>query len=406
MPSRHASLAPGGLSASGLTLLTRQSAMSSSNTVLTMTKDISLVRTIVGDEEVDAAARVIRSGQLSAGPEVLAFEREFAGICGVRYAVAVNSGTAALHAALASIGVSPGDEVVTTPFTFAATATPILMQGASPIFVDIDARTFNADLDRLSTAITARTKAVIAVDLFGLPIETAALKDLRSRNIPVIEDACQAVGASRDGVSTGALTDIGCFSLYATKNLMCGEGGVLTTDDENVATLGRRFRQHGQGERYEYLSLGYNYRMTDISAAIARVQLSRLDDVGQRRRANAALYDKLLAEIPGIATPVVPRGVKHAYHQYTIRIDGQTTQNRVDRDTLRAKLRDRGIGTGVYYPTPLHLNPLFAACGYVRGDFPNAEAAAMEVLALPIHPLLSESDVETVAASIRDIAGA
>ncbi len=371
-----------------------------------MKTSIPLVRTFVGDEEIEAVTRVMRSGQLASGPEVESFEREFAATCGVAYAVALNSGTAAIHAALESAGVGPGDEVVTTPFTFAATATPILMQRATPRFVDIDGRTFNADLDRLLSAVTPRTKAVVAVDLFGLPIDNGALSDLRARGVAVIEDACQAIGATRDGIAAGALTDVGCFSLYATKNLMTGEGGVLTTEDERIATSARRFRQHGQGERYEYLSLGYNYRMTDIAAAIGRVQLSRLSDINCKRRGNAALYNELLADVEGVTTPFVPAGVEHAYHQYSILVEQTRTLNGIDRDSMRAGLAERGISTGIYYPTPLHLNPLFAGFGYAEGDLPNAERAASRVLALPIHPLLSEADIREVARAIGELAGA
>lgn len=366
---------------------------------------ISLVRTLVGDAEIDAVARIMRTGQLASGPEVIEFEREFARLCGVTHAVAVNSGTAAIHAALAGAGVGRGDEVITTPFTFAATATPILMQQATPRFVDIDPQTFNADLDRLFAAITPKTKAVIAVDLFGLPIDTSALSELRSRGIVVIEDACQAVGAKRDGVVAGALGDVGCFSFYATKNIMTGEGGMLTTNDDELASSARRFRQHGQGERYEYLSLGYNYRMTDIAAAIGRVQLSRLNGLNEKRRRNANLYDELLANIPSIQTPHVPHGVEHVYHQYSIVVDESQTPSGINRDGLRSALSDIGIGSGVYYPTPLHLNPLFANLGYRSSNFPNAERIAKRIMALPVHPLLEDSDIETVAKAIASAVG-
>lgn len=364
---------------------------------------IPLVRTFVGDEEIEAVTRVMRSGQLASGPEVAAFEAEFAGAVGVAHAVAVNSGTAAIHAALEAANVGPGDEVITTPFTFAATATPILMQRATPRFVDIDAQTFNADLDRLASAITQKTKAVVAVDLFGLPIDNAALSEFRNKGIVVVEDACQAVGASRAGVAAGALTDVGCFSLYATKNLMTGEGGMLTTDNPEIAKSARRFRQHGQGERYEYLSLGFNYRMTDVAAAIGRVQLGRLDAINEKRRGNAKLYDELLANLPGIVTPRVPATVKHAYHQYSILVDEAAFG--MDRDTLRAKLSESGIGTGIYYPTPLHLNPLFSNLGYAKGSLPVSERIASQILALPIHPTLSPDDVRAVATAIRSFAG-
>ncbi len=348
----------------------------------------------------------MRSGQLASGPEVKAFEEAFASACGVKHAVAVNSGTAAIHCALEAAGVGPDDEVITTPFTFAATATPILMQRATPRFVDIDEQTYNADPERMLAALTPKTKAVVAVDLFGLPVDPQGLDELRRRGIMAVEDACQAIGARRHGVAAGALLDVGCFSLYATKNLMTGEGGVLTTDNDAIATAARRFRQHGQGERYEYLSLGYNYRMTDMSAAIGRVQLGRLESINAARRKNAHLYRRFLADVPGIVLPFVPEGVEHAYHQFTIRVVAEETPNGTDRDALRAKLSERGVATGIYYPTPLHLNPLFASLGYKLGDLPNSERAASQVAALPIHPLLTEAEVETVSSTIRDIVGA
>jgi perosamine synthetase len=367
---------------------------------------VQLVKPFIGEEEIEAVTRVLRSGQLASGPEVAEFEREFARCVGVRHAVAVNSGTAALHCALEAVGIGPGDEVLTTPFTFAATATPILMQRATPRFVDIDPRTFNVDLDRFASVVTSRTKAIVSVDLFGLPIDNAALGFFRERGIAVIEDACQAIGASRDGAMAGSLMDVACFSLYATKNLMTGEGGVLTTDSDEIASHARRFRQHGQGDRYEYLSLGYNYRMTDLSAAIGRVQLSRLASITRSRRENARRYAELLVDIPGVLTPIVPSGTEHAYHQYSILIDSSLTPNGSSRDDVRATLSDEGIGSGIYYPTPLHLNPLFKEYGGDTGMFPVAERVATQILALPIHPQLARSDLDAVASAIRKAVGA
>jgi len=361
---------------------------------------IGLVEPLIGQEEFDAVARVLRRGQLAQGPEVEAFEREFAAAIGTKHAVALSSGTAALHAALVAAGIGDGDEVLTTPFTFAATATPILMQRAMPRFVDIDEATFNVDARAYAKAATSTTRAVVAVDLFGLPFDAAGLETLRARGIAIVEDACQAVGAARAGRTAGTLGDAGCFSLYATKNIMTGEGGMLTTADEEIAACARRFRQHGQGERYEYLSLGYNYRMTDISGAIGREQLRRLPLVTQRRRENAATYDRCLQGIAGVRIPPVPAGVEHAYHQYTILIDDARTANGASRDDVRRKLSEQGIATGVYYPAPLHVNPLFARLGYARGDFPVAERIASQVLALPVHPGLAQSAVERVARAV------
>lgn len=367
---------------------------------------IPLVKTKISDAEIDSVVEVLRSGQLAQGPYVSRFEERFAAACGARHAVAVNSGTAAIHCALEACGVGAGDEVVTTPFTFAATATPILMQRATPRFVDIDLQTFNADIKALGQNITERTKAVIAVDLFGLPVNPEGAEALRERHVAIVEDACQAIGARRNGVAAGSLCDVGAFSLYATKNLMTGEGGMLVTSNDEIAKSARRFRQHGQGERYEYLSLGYNYRMTDVAAAIGIGQLERLEEITERRRHNAHRYNELLSGVPGLRIPHVPDGVEHAYHQYSILVDGEQTNNGVGRDALRAVLSERGVGSGIYYPTPLHENPLFADLGYRKGDFPNAELAARQILALPIHPLLLDGEIEEVAGVIREALGA
>jgi dTDP-4-amino-4,6-dideoxygalactose transaminase len=367
---------------------------------------IALVAPIVGADEMEAVARVLRSGQLAQGPEVAEFEREFAAVAGTKHAVAVNSGTASIHAALVAAGIGDGDEVLTTPFTFAATATPILMQRAIPRYVDIDEQTFNVDGAGYARAVNGKTKAIVAVDLFGMPVDTRGLEDARARGVTLVEDACQAIGARRNRRPAGAIGDIGCFSLYATKNIMTGEGGMLTTDDDEAAAAARRFRQHGQGERYEYLSLGYNYRMTDLAAAIGRAQLRRLHHVTARRRENAALYDTLLRDVPGARIPPVPPGVEHAYHQYSILVDETRTPNSAGRDDVRKALAGAAIATGVYYPTPLHLNPLFSKLGYGPGDFPVAERVAQRVLALPVHPTLSADDVRRVAAEIARAVGA
>jgi dTDP-4-amino-4,6-dideoxygalactose transaminase len=362
---------------------------------------VPLVSPHIGEEEVSAVSAVLRSGQLAAGPETAAFEREFAARTGCAEAVAMNSGTAANHAALEAIGIGDGDEVLTTPFTFAATATPVLMQRAIPRFVDIDPRTFNVDPAAMLAASGAGTKAVVLVDLFGLTVDPAGVGALRDRGIRVIEDACQAVGAMRDGVAAGTIGEAASFSFYATKNLMTGEGGMLTTNDPAIAASARRFRHHGQGERYEYVSLGYNYRTTDICSAIGRIQLGRLGNINATRRANAAFYDAELAGIPGLAVPYVPAGASHVYHQYSITIDPAQTPSGLDRDGLRAALAERRIGSGIYYPSPLHVHPLFARLGYGPGDFPVAERISKQILALPVHPGLSREQLEHTVRAIR-----
>jgi dTDP-4-amino-4,6-dideoxygalactose transaminase len=368
-------------------------------------RSVSLVAPLIGDAEFRAVERVLRSGQLAQGPEVAAFEREFAGAVGVSHAIAVNSGTAAIHAALEALGVGEGDEVLTTPFTFAATATPVLMQRARPRFVDIDPRTFNLDVVGAVAAAGPATKAFIGVDLFGLPFDLTGLEALAARGIAVVEDACQAIGAVRGGIHAGARGAAAAFSLYATKNLMTGEGGMLTTNDPAIAAAARRFRQHGMGERYEYVSLGYNYRMTDLMAAIGRVQLGRLEEITDRRGANAAFYDRELGGVAGIVTPFVPAGVRHAYHQYSILIDAERTKNGAGRDAVRTALARDGVASGIYYPTTLPSNRLFAAFGHGPGDFPVAERVATQILALPIHPRLTAEDLTYVVQRLRAAVG-
>ncbi|MBV8244937.1 MAG: DegT/DnrJ/EryC1/StrS family aminotransferase [Candidatus Eremiobacteraeota bacterium] len=365
---------------------------------------ITLVAPQIDEEEVNAVAGVLRSGQLAQGPIVAEFEREFARAIGVEHAVAVNSGTAAIHCGLAAFGIGPGDEVLTTPFTFAATATPILMQRASVRFVDIDPQTFNVDVDAFANAATEKTRAVVGVDLFGLPFDRSGSSALERRGIRLFEDACQAVGASRDGVRAGAAFEAAAFSFYATKNILTGEGGMLTTNDVTIAERARRFRHHGQGERYEYIDLGYNYRLTDVLAAIGRVQLRRLPGFTRARRQNAARYDVLLRDVPGVRLPFVPDGVEHVYHQYSVIIDERQTANGADRDTVRARLSERGVASGIYYPKPLHLHPVFGGA-HRAGEFPVAERVSAQILALPIHPALSERQLEHVAASLREAVG-
>ena len=351
---------------------------------------IPIAKPLVGDEEQREVARVLSSGLLAQGPEVEAFEREFAAFCGTRHALATTNGTTALHLALLAAGVSPGDEVITTPFSFFASASSIRMVGATPVFVDLEPDSYTLDPAAVATAITPRTKAVLPVHLYGELCNMTALCEVcDAAQVPIIEDACQAHGADAGNGRAGSLGLAGCFSFYPTKNMTTGEGGMVTTNNDAVADTVAQLRAHGQGERYEHLQLGFNYRMTDIAAAIGRVQLRKLDGYNSARRTNAQRYSAELTDC--VQVPEARRG--HVFHQYTIQSDA--------RDALREHLAARDIGSGVYYPSLLYeARPLaeFAA------STPRAAALPSRVLSLPIHPGLSDDDVGAVIEAIQDFA--
>lgn len=360
---------------------------------------ITIAQPYIGEEEVNSVVEVMRTGMLAQGKKTEELERAFAEYCGTKYAIAVNSGTAAIHAALFAAGVREGDEVITTPFSFIATINPILMLGAKPILVDIDPKTFNIDVDKIEAAITDRTKAIVPVHLYGQPADWGGISKIADDyNLAVVEDACQAIGATYRGKKAGALGDLGCFSLYATKNIMCGEGGMITTDNEEFVKAIKAFRQHGMVAPYEYVELGYNYRMTDLQAAIAIEQLKRVDGFNDRRRLNAVKLTDGLREVKQIALPQVSADVEHVYHQYTIVLDST-----VDRTKFSEELRSQGVGVGVYYPKPLHAYPHIQKLGYKMGDFPVAEATAGRVVSLPVHPGVSDKDVEVIVSAIKGI---
>mgnify|MGYP005850599073 CR=1 FL=1 len=347
--------------------------------------------------ELDAAlARVLDSGGFILGDEVAAFEREFAVFCGAAHAVAVNSGTSALHLALLAAGAGPGDEVITTPFTFIATVAAIGYTGAKPVFVDIDPASYHIDAARLEAAVTKRAKAIIPVHLFGQPADMDAIgRVAREHGLANIEDAAQAHGAEHKGRRAGALGDLGCFSFYPSKNLGgCGEGGIVTTNNPEHAEKLRRLRNWGQERKYVHVIKGFNYRMDGFQGAVLRVKLRRLERWNEARRAIAAAYDRLLAEA-GLAGPARAPETTHVFHQYVIRA-GQ-------RDRLQQALLERGIQTAIHYPNPVHLEPPWAELGYAAGSFPHAERAAREVLSLPMYPTLAPAAVEQVGAALADL---
>jgi dTDP-4-amino-4,6-dideoxygalactose transaminase len=346
--------------------------------------------------EMDLAIqRVLESGQFILGPEVEAFEREFAEYIGVRHGVATNSGTSALHLALLATGAGPGDEVVTVSMTFIATAAAIRYTGATPVFVDIDPSSYTMSPDRLEAAITPRTRAIVPVHLYGQMADMRAIDAIAARHgLPIIEDAAQAHGArDADGRRAGGIGRAGCFSFYPAKNLgACGEGGMLVTSDDEIASRARLLRDWAQARRYDHVALGYNYRMDGLQGAILRVKLRHLDDWTSARQAVADQYDARLVDA-GVTTPARRAGCRHVFHVYAIRSEG--------RDALRQHLEGSGVATGIHYPVPVHLQPAFADLSHRRGDFPVTERLADEVLSLPIYPELQPADLDHVATSVR-----
>jgi perosamine synthetase len=345
---------------------------------------------LLDDEEKEAVLSVLSSGQLAQGERVATFEQRFAEFCHVREAIAVSSGTAALHLALLAHGIGPGDEVITTPFSFVATANTILLTGARPVFVDIEPETYNIDPTKIVAVLTPRTKAILPVHLYGHPANMLYLQKLAEEyQLAIIEDACQAHAAAIDGKLVGSF-GTGCFSFYSTKNMTTGEGGIITTDDPAIAEKVRLLRSHGQKERYHHVTNGYNYRMTEIQAAIGLVQLGKLERFTERRIANAIYLNQQLG--PYIQTPITRPGIRHVYHQYTIRLPSQ-------RARWIEVLSERGIGTGIHYPCSIHQQPFYREQGW-NISLPEAEKAANEVLCLPIHPALTEEDRAIVAQEV------
>jgi len=354
---------------------------------------IPIARPLLGDEEKEAVIAVLNSGRLVQGPRVEDFEGRFAAFCGARYAIATSSGTAALYIALLAHGISPGDEVITTPFSFIASANSILSARARPVFVDIEEDSFNIDPRLIEEKITPRTKAIIPVHLYGNPCDMEAILEIAARHgLVVIEDACQAHGASIDGRKVGSF-GTGCFSFYASKNMVTGEGGMITTDDKGVAERARLIRQHGMRRQYYHDMWGFNFRMTEFQAAIGIVQLEKLEDFNRRRIENAAYLTENLRRV---ITPQVRDGFRHVFHQYTIRVlDG--------RDKMLEGLRRRDIDARVYYPLPIHKQAFYQQLGY-HEELPLAEKASQEVLSLPVHPGLTPAELERIVEEVNGLA--
>lgn len=355
---------------------------------------IPAARPEIGQEERDAVDRVMRSGMLAQGPEVAAFETEFSAIVGGAHSVAVNSGTSALHMAFVAAGIGRGDEVIVPSFSFAATANAVALAGATPVFVDIEKDYFSVDPAAVEAAITPQTRAIMPVHLYGHPalmVELTAIA--KKHDLIVFEDAAQAHAASVNGIPVGNWGIAGSFSFYPTKNMTSGEGGMITTSSDELARMARVLRNQGMERRYENEVVGFNTRMTDIHAAIGRVQLGKLAGWTKQRQDNAQFFNENLS---GVVTPPTADGSVHVYHQYTIRVVDH------DRDAFAEALAARGIGTGVYYPTPIHRLPSFK----LELDLPVTEEVATQALSLPVYPSLTQQERDTIVEAVNDVAKA
>jgi len=355
---------------------------------------VPIAAPVLGEAERAAVEGVLESGMLADGPVVRSFERSFADYCGVAHGVATSNGTTALQTALVALGLGPGSTVVTTPFSFIATANAVRFAGATPVFADIDPATYNLDPDAVEARLRGHdgsVDAILVVHLYGLPAPMDRFRALADRyDCLLVEDAAQAHGAAIGDRRVGSLGDAACFSFYPTKNMTTGEGGMVVTDRSDVAERAARFVNHGRDGRYDHPTLGHNFRLPSLSAAIGLAQLERLPTFVERRREHAAALTAGLEDLPGLVTPTEPAGVTHAYHQYTVRS--------TDRDGLAAHLDDRGIDTAVYYPRPIHRQGVYED---VAWSAPHAERAADEVLSLPVHPAVSPAEIEAIVEAVR-----
>jgi dTDP-4-amino-4,6-dideoxygalactose transaminase len=347
----------------------------------------------------NAIRRVLESTQFILGPENKALESEIASYCGTSYAVGVASGTDALKLALLACGIKPGDEVITTPFTFFATAEAITQCGATPVFADIDPKTYNIDPSRVETKITGKTRAILPVHLYGQPADMDSISLLAQKhNLKVIEDCAQALGARYKGKRVGSLGDAGCFSFFPSKVLGAyGDAGMVTADNPEIAERVAMLRNHGSKDKYYHPMPGFNSRLDELQAAILRAKLSYLDSWIELRRQKATLYNNLLGHIAGVTTPCIAPDSHHIFNYYTVRLESQE----IKRDALRAHLNEKGIATAVYYPLSLHLQDIYKSLGYRYGSLPESEKAQGQVLSLPMYPELTENKIEQIVKTIE-----
>jgi dTDP-4-amino-4,6-dideoxygalactose transaminase len=358
--------------------------------------DLAAQYAAIGGEIREAVDRVLASQHFVLGREGATLEQEIANLCHVQHGIALASGTDALILALRACGVQAGDEVILPPFTFVATGSAVSALGAKPVFADIHPHTYNIDPAELERRVTSRTRAIVVVHLYGLAADMDPIVAFaKARNLPVIEDNAQAIGAGYKGRPTGSIGDVACLSFYPTKNLGAyGDAGMVVTNSAEMAERIRRLRNHGQTEKYLSSEPGWNSRLDELQAAILRVKLRHLPAWQRARQAHAAEYTRRLSQIPGVMPPVAPEGYDHVFHQYTIRVE--------KRDELHRALSERKIGSAVYYPVPLHLQPIYASLGHKVGDFPHSERAALEVLSLPMYPELGSDQIARVTDAISE----
>lgn len=358
---------------------------------------INIAQPQIGPQEIRAVTAVLKSGMLAQGPKVAEFEEKFARFIGSKFAIATSSGTTALHVALLAHGIGPGDEVITSPFTFIATANSILYTGAKPVFVDIDEDTYNIDPEKIEKVISKKTKAILPVHLYGQAADmTQILAIARKHKLAIIEDACQAHGAEWRDKKVGSF-GTGTFSLYPTKNMTTGEGGMITTNSQEIYERANLIRAHGSKVKYYHEILGFNFRMTDIAAAIGLEQLKKLSKFNKARQKNASYLNKNLSKIPGIIVPVPDKNATHVYHQYTVRV---LPEFGLSRDEVLKKLTEAGIGTAVFYPLPINEQKVYQNRGF-RASTPMAAKVAKEVLSLPVHPGVKEADLKYIVKTFK-----
>ena len=358
----------------------------------------------IGEEEIQAVEKVLRSGMLTsglgAGPAVTEFENGFAKFCGVKHAIAVNTGTAALHAAVMAVGAKHGDEIIVPSFTFVATAEAVALAGAKPVFADIDPDTYTLSPSAVEKAVTKKTKAILPVDLYGFSADMKPLREIATKHgIALLEDAAQAHGATYGGKPAGAFSDAACWSMYASKNIMTGEGGVITTDNDQLDETLRMIRTHGEKAKYASLILGTNYRMSEIQAAIGNVQLQRLPAFVAKRRQNAEQLTKILQKISKLALPYESKDRLHSWYLYTARLKDGTEEQ---RDALVAELKKKGIGSEVYYINPVHDMPFYRE-NFGSAKLPETEKASKQVFSLPIHPGVTKEQVSFIGETVLNL---